>query len=239
MPTLEPTRHRTIAEMAEIFGKSRQLETLSAVHRGQLAAIATARGFTAGEQIVAQGHRLETLYLVVAGQVKMMRALPNGRRVLLSVFGPGQLFGTVDALSDEPCNHSFVALTDGECLAICRRALMVCLEQHSDLARGLLVALVPHFSECRHCVVELAAMRVEARLARLLTRLGASVGEQRPGGLLVPVTLRRQDLADMTGTTVETCIRVMSRWRNEGLVETVDEGFLITDPELLESLSNA
>jgi len=63
------------------------------------------------------------------------------------------------------------------------------------------------------------------------------MGVPRSEGTFIPMALSRQDLADLTGTTVETCIRIMSRWGKEAVVRTDKEGFLLLDRQALESLA--
>jgi CRP-like cAMP-binding protein len=65
------------------------------------------------------------------------------------------------------------------------------------------------------------------------------MGRPQPGGRLVPMPLSRQELADLTGTTIETCIRIMSRWGKEGIVTTEREGFLVKDTAALERRAEA
>ena len=62
--------------------------------------------------------------------------------------------------------------------------------------------------------------RVEQRIARVLLKLGASAGSDLPEGRVIEMPLTRQDVADMTGTTVETAIRVMSKFRRAELIRT-------------------
>ena len=71
-------------------------------------------------------------------------------------------------------------------------------------------------------------------MARLLCKLADEQGVRRERGIFVPVRLTRQELADLCATTIETAIRVMSRWGKEGLVATERDGFLILDPAALE-----
>ena len=59
------------------------------------------------------------------------------------------------------------------------------------------------------------------------------------GGCFVPLPLSRQELADLTGTTLETAIRVMSRWGKEGVVFTRRDGFLVHDRTGLDSTLGA
>lgn len=221
-----------------ILSASQYLAPLSEDNRQSLAGISTLRQFEAGDEIIPQAELVEHFFVVAAGRVKMLRAMPNGRQVVLAIFGPGQLFGTVDAIGRQTSRGSLIALT-GEvtCLEFERAALFRLLEQHADLAMNLLVALTPHFSECKNCIVELACLRIESRLARLLMKLATSAGYERDEAVFVPIALSRQDLADMTGTTIETCIRIMSRWGKDGIVDTLDDGFAIRDSARLGRLS--
>ena len=221
-----------------VLSSSQYLSPLSDANRRSLAAIAVVRHFETGDEIIPQAEMVNSFYVVASGRVKMLKAMPNGRQVVLALFGPGQLFGTVDAIGRQPSRGSLLALTEQVCcLEIEREPLFELLERHADLATRLLVALTPHFSECKNCIVELACLRIEARLARLLMKLATSAGYEKDGELFVPIALSRQDLADMTGTTIETCIRIMSRWGKDGVVETRDDGFVVHDPAQLGRLS--
>jgi CRP/FNR family transcriptional regulator len=63
------------------------------------------------------------------------------------------------------------------------------------------------------------------------------MGRLERGGTFVPLPLSRQELADMTGTTIETCIRIMSRWSKDQVVLTEKDGFVVLDRGALESLT--
>ncbi len=78
---------------------------------------------------------------------------------------------------------------------------------------------------------------VEYRAARLFSTLAERVGQARADGVFVPIHLSRQEIADLAGTTIETAIRVMSRWQKDGLVETVKDGFLIRQIAALRALA--
>ena len=80
---------------------------------------------------------------------------------------------------------------------------------------------------------------MEPRLARLLLRLADEIGQPERGGVFIPLALSRQELADMTGTTIETCIRVMSKWDKEATVHTEKDGFVVIDIPTLQALANA
>jgi CRP/FNR family transcriptional regulator len=63
------------------------------------------------------------------------------------------------------------------------------------------------------------------------------MGRSDQGGIFVPMPLHRQELADLTGATIETCIRIMSRWEKETVVHTAKEGFVILDRDALEAVA--
>jgi CRP/FNR family transcriptional regulator len=78
---------------------------------------------------------------------------------------------------------------------------------------------------------------VESRFARLFLKLADQMGRQDRGGLFVPMALSRQELADLTGTTIETCIRIMSKWNKDDVLHTEKDGFVILDRAALEELA--
>jgi CRP-like cAMP-binding protein len=171
---------------------------------------------------------------VVSGRVKVAKLTPAGREVILDMPGPGDPIGAVAALEGFAFPASASATVETVCLVTGRDAFFSLLETHPSLVRGLLSGLTLRLVELTKRLAELSGGRVEARMARLLCKLGDEQGVPRGSGLFVPVRLSRQELADLCATTIETAIRVMSRWGKEGLVATERDGFLIPDPAALE-----
>jgi CRP/FNR family transcriptional regulator len=91
--------------------------------------------------------------------------------------------------------------------------------------------------ELTHRIPEVASGKVETRFARLFLKLADRMGQPQAEGTFVPMALSRQDLADLTGTTIETAIRIMSRWGKWDLVRTDRDGFLIQNRQSLEQLT--
>ena len=104
--------------------------------------------------------------------------------------------------------------------------------------RGLLLGLTTRLVELTTRLAELTGTRVEGRLARLLLKMADEAGRAERGGQFIPVTLSRQELADMTNTTIETAIGVMSRWAKQNIVHTEKDGFVIVDCGTLELLTD-
>ncbi len=112
------------------------------------------------------------------------------------------------------------------------------LEQHPTLVRGLLLGLTHRLVELTNRLAELSGGTIERRFARLFLKLAAQMGRPDRGGTFVPLSLSRQELADMTGTTIETCIRIMSRWGKQHIVRTEKDGFVVLDRNALDAVAD-
>jgi CRP-like cAMP-binding protein len=123
------------------------------------------------------------------------------------------------------------------CLLLPRAELFALLERQPSVVRGFLSGMARRIVELTQRIPEVAGGRVETRFALLFLKLAERGGRPEGPEVVVPLHLTRQDLADLTGTTIETAIRVMSRWRKSGLVLTEREGFRVRDRETLERLA--
>lgn len=190
-----------------------------------------------GEPAIQEGEPAGSLYVVRSGRLKMCRATPGGRNLILSLAGPGEVVGVPGVLSGTPASASWVAMQESEILEVGRSDLLALLGRRPELLAELLGWLGRQLAECRNCLVETSCSRVESRFATLFLDLATKLGRPTAGGLAIPLALTRQELADLTGTTLETAIRVMTRWAREGVVETAPRGFVLHDRERLEALS--
>jgi CRP/FNR family transcriptional regulator len=111
------------------------------------------------------------------------------------------------------------------------------LESNPSLVRGFLLGMTTRLVELTNRLAELTGGRIDARFARLFMKLASETGRAERGGTFIPIALSRQELADMTGTTVETCIRIMSRWNKEAIVRTEKDGFVVLDRAGLERIT--
>jgi CRP/FNR family transcriptional regulator len=202
--------------------------------RVRLAAVARVRDYARGDVIFREGDASEAFYTVVNGRVKVFKMLPSGKDVILEIFGSGDPLGAIAAYEGRPFPASAMALEETTCLLLPRRDFFALLEQHPSLVRGLLHGMTQRLIELTNRVAQLSGGKVEARLARLFLKLADGSGRSERGGVFVPLALSRQELADMTGTTIETCIRVMSRWGKDDVIRTEKDGFLVLDREALE-----
>lgn len=204
--------------------------------RRRLAAVARLQVFRRGEAVFAEGETPQSICIIVAGRVKVSKMTRAGKDVILEIFGAGDPIGAVAAYEGHPYPASAFALEDTTTLQVPRQAFFTLLEQHPTLVRGVLMGLTHRLVELTNRVADLTGGRVEPRFARLFLKLAEEQGTPERGGTFIPMTLSRQELADMTGTTIETCIRIMSRWGKQSIVRTEKDGFVVLDKDALNAL---
>jgi CRP-like cAMP-binding protein len=224
-------------EMTEVIRRSALFRRMTPEDRQRLAAVATMTQFDKGDALFNEGDGSDRLYTVLTGRVKVFKVTARGTDVILEIFGPGDSVGAVAVYESRPYPASAVALEPTTCLVIPRQAFFSLLETHPSMVRGLLVGLTHRLVELTNRLTELSGGRIEGRLARFFLKLAKDMGQARPGGTFIPLTLSRQELADMIGTTIETSIRIMSRWGKDEVVRTEKDGFLVVDRDALETLA--
>ena len=223
--------------VAEALRSAALYRGLSDEDRQRLAEVALLKSWDKGETIFSEGDPSDFLLTVLAGRVKVVKLQRSGREVILEIFGPGDPVGAVVAYEGRPYPASAIALERTSCLLVRREPFFGLLERHPSLVRGLLSAYTRRIVELAQRIGEVAGARVETRFAHLFLKLADRVGRPRGGSVFVPMVLSRQELADLTGTTIESCIRLMSRWGKERIVETEKDGFVVTDRAALEKLA--
>ena len=220
----------------DLLRKIPLFKRVSATDRARVAAVAHLKHYGQGDTIFREGDPAETFLTIVEGRVKVFKATPAGKEIILEIFGAGDPLGAVPVYESSSLPASALALEATECLAIPRRDFFALLEEYPALVRGLLSSLTMRLVELTRRLSEMTG-RVEARFARLFLKLADQIGKAERGGVFIAMPLTRQELADLTGTTVETSIRIMSRWQKDGVVHTEKDGFVVLHRATLDELS--
>lgn len=228
-----------MASVEELLRSSTLYRHVSAEDQQRLARVSLAKSYDKGETLFAEGDAPDFLYTIVSGRVKVVKTLPSGKEIILEIFGRGDPVGAVVAFEGRPYPASAVAIEPSDCILVRRAELFSLIDHHPGFARALLSGMALRIVELTRRIPEVAGGRVETRFAHLFLKLADRLGQDRDGGRFVPMALTRQELADLAGTTPETCIRLMSRWGKDGLVTTEREGFLVRDRAALERLAEA
>jgi CRP-like cAMP-binding protein len=224
------------ARVAQLLQTTPLFRGVSDADRGRLLAHTRVHDARRGDVIFAEGHAADRLCIVTSGRAKVFKSTTEGHDLILGIVGAGDPIGAVAVYEDRPFPASAVALEAMTYLTVDRTAFFALLEDSPTLVRGLLAGLTRRLVELTTRLSELAGGRVEQRLARFFLKLGAEVGQPGADGVFIPLRLSRQELADLTGTTIETAIRIMSRWGKQRIVRTEATGFVLLKPAALERL---
>jgi CRP/FNR family transcriptional regulator len=191
----------------------------------------------AGERFFEQDDPGDAVYGVVRGRVQVAKRSLDGKEYVLDVFGPGELVAAVAVLQGVPMPASATALEPTTCLRIEGAWFKRATQSHPELVGKTLDVMMSRLLEAGTSRLRLATAPVEARLAAALLRMGKKFGEEQGSEILIRRAFTRQNLADLAGTTVETTIRIMSRWTRDRWIDSEAGRIRIRNPEELRRLA--
>jgi CRP-like cAMP-binding protein len=196
------------------------------------------RDIAAEQAIYIEGDPGENLYLVASRKVKLMRLALSGREVLLDILQGGEYFGHLAIVSQQGYAETAIAQTDCCILQVSAQNFEQVLNRYPEVTLKVLKAVGQRLEESQEIIKPLSVYTIEQRIAATLIRVAKKLGEQKQIGMLIQIPFSRQDLAAMTGTTIETVSRVMSRFSAEGLISTGRKWVAVNDLERLEEMAN-
>lgn len=188
-----------------------------------------ARNFRAGEQIFAEDETPHFLPVVLAGKVKMVRFPEVGKEVIISVFGPDEMFAVPPVFDGEPYPATAVAMEDSRLLLVAREEFLRLLRESSDLSFAVIGWMCDMLREKTSVIENLATSSPENRVGNVLLRLLEK--EEGDAPMPVKISLRRQDIAEMAGLTTETTIRAVRRLAEKDLIKIVHGKIILDDPQ--------
>lgn len=204
---------------------------LSGADLHALSQLAARRSLKEGEFVFWDGDPPSHFYVVASGRVKVLKHSSQGKEFVVAFFGPGDVFGEVAVFEDRPYPASAQAVSDTELLGIGRDQFLAFLSGHPEVALRIINMLGGRLREAQARLNALAGERAEQRVARTLMMLSSKLGPSLP--------FTRQEIADMSGTTIETTIRVMSRMKRAGTIRSHRGRTDIADEDRLRRLAEA
>jgi CRP-like cAMP-binding protein len=224
-----------IAERALLMRASQLFANLHPEEYADIAKRGRPRIFARNELLFMQGEPFRQLILVESGCVKLTRVSPSGSEVILELRGPHDAIDLPNGKAF--CNHTCTARTIVKCKALTwdLATTQNLIETIPQISRNICSILSSQLNELQERYHEISAERVERRLACALIRLDRQFGSPSDGGS--EILISRQELAQMTGTTLFTVSRLISKWGELGLVLPRREAVLMLDAKRLDRLS--
>ena len=179
--------------------------------------------------IMAGGDPTDHLYIVLSGRLKVMMSDAEGKEVILSILGPGEFFGEMGLIDDEPRSATVVTIEPCELLSIAKRDFKKCLADNFEMAMAVMRGLVRRLREADRKIGSLALLDVYGRVARLLLDMAENVNGEK----VVTKRLPKQDIAKMIGASREMVSRVMKDLQTGGYIEMRGSTIVVRDTIML------
>ncbi len=218
---------------AHLLASIESFSNLSFSELDEIASTATHRDYDKDIYLFHQGDPAKRFHVLVAGKVKLTQLTEDGQQVILRYVSPGEAFAVIAVLSKIPYPVTAMTVNPVSLLTWDDQTMLGLMEKYPKLAINSLSILAEHIQEFQDRFREIATERVERRIARALLRLANQTGVKVENGILIDLSLTRQDLAEMTGTTLYTVSRTLSQWEKDGLVHSQREQVTILSPHRL------
>ena len=199
-----------------------------------IVAKAQEKKFLRRQTIFLEGDPVRHIILLTSGCAKTLQCGQNGSEVILRLSGPGELVGTIGTCG--PGQHCSMARALSACTALVwdTHTFETVAERFPTLRRNALQILTKRLHEMEERYREISTEKVAGRLSHQLVRLMNQVGRKVDGAM--EICLSREELAQLTGTTLFTVSRLLSDWDQRGIVSTRREAVSVHDVEALREL---
>ena len=186
-----------------------------------------------------QGDPATHAYVLVEGRVKMIQITPNGQQITMRIMTPGQTYGGIALLNPRAGYPATAqAVENSTALAWNTDHLRALVEKEPSISLNVMGLMHGYISELQERQKALVTDRVEQRIARILLKLAAQSGRKIDEGVLIDLPITRQDIAEMSGTTLYTVSRTLNEWERDGLLEIGRERVVIREPHGLVSIAD-
>ena len=216
------------------------LGLLDPVDRDFLLTLGESRTFRAGARPIVQGDHSDAVFLVISGLVKVTVDTPDGREVVLSLLGPGDLLGEFEVIEGGMSARSAgnVAVQTVECLVMAGDSFMTALASRPALALAMVRVLVGRLHAADRRREASASMDVGRNLASYLIELADRYGMASESGIDVAFPLTQDELAALISCSRDSAVRALGTLRARGLITTRRRRIVVTDFEGLRRFAS-
>jgi len=190
-----------------------------------------------GSILFKEGDDGEHLYVITDGKLKLGTSSGDGRENLLSILGPGEMFGELSLFDPGPRTSTATAVTDAKLLSLSHEKVIPWLKQNPEVSLQLLTRLSQRLRRTNEAVGDLVFSDVPGRVAKALIDLGERFGKTGAEGLLVNHDLTQEELAQLVGASRETVNKALADFAGRGWLKLDGRSVLITDVDRLSKRS--
>ncbi|RAZ90969.1 Crp/Fnr family transcriptional regulator [Mesorhizobium hawassense] len=196
---------------------------------GQARSIRVARD----QRVFEQEQEAHSFFLLLDGHVRVVKSTPDGHEVTVRYISPGELLGIASALGRTTYPANAIAAADCVVLAWPSQLWLTFSASFPSFSANTYKAVGSRLQDAHSRVVEMSTEQVEQRVAHALLKLIKQSGKKTEEGILIDFPISRQDVAEMTGTTLHTASRLLSAWEDQGLVKGGRQKIVVVEPHRL------
>jgi CRP-like cAMP-binding protein len=196
---------------------------------------AVPRRVAQGDAVFEQGAQAKSFFLLLHGRLKVTQVTHDGQQIIVRMVHPGDLFGFAMALRRPDYPGTARAAAESLIIGWPTEMWSRFVEQNPRLATTAMQTIGQRLEEAHTRIREMSTEEVEKRVAHAVLRLSKQAGRAVEEGIRIDFPISRQDIAEMTGTTLHTVSRILSAWESKGIVEGGRQKLTVTDsPRLLK-----
>jgi len=169
-------------------------------------------------------------FTITEGRIKVTILGDDGREVILSVLGPGDFFGEMALLDNEPRSATAIAVEESELLSLHRNDFQTVLNENKSITSALIRVLSARLRRANHQISTLALLDVYGRVARVIVDMAREEGKRLRDGRIAFRRATHQEIANRIGTTRETVTRMLKDLERQGLIH-VEGKEIVVQPD--------
>jgi CRP-like cAMP-binding protein len=194
---------------------------------------AAGRRYALGDLVFEQGEPAANFYVLLHGRLRVTQVTPQGQQIVVRMVNPGDLFGIARALQRPDYPGTATAVAESVALSWPMSAWGTMIDRHPQFAVGAMNTIGTRLQEAHTRIREMSTEAVERRVGHAVLRLTRQAGKQETEGIRIDFPVSKQDLAEMTGTTLYTVSRILTAWQEAGIVDSGRQKLLVRDPHRL------
>ena len=183
-----------------------------------LARLSSRRRYPKDQVVFFENEEGDFFFMILEGRIKVTILGDDGREVILTVLGPGDFFGEMALLDNEPRSATAIAVEDSELLSLHRTDFQTVLTENRSITSALIKSLTARLRKANHQISTLALLDVYGRVARVIAEMARDEGRRLRDGRIAFRRATHQEIANRIGTTRETVTRMLKDLERQGLI---------------------
>lgn len=211
---------------------------LSDVHLSEIDQAKTTNHYKPHQVVFYEGNTPYGLYCIASGKIKIYKSDPQGHQQIVRLAGSGDILGYRCLLGEEPYAATAETIEEADICFVDKRTFFHVLDTHPVTAFRVLSVLARDLGKAEAKMVDLVHKNIRERLAELFLAFQVKYGQKAKNGVRLNITLTREELAELIGTTQESVIRLISEFKQDGLIEVDGRNITLLNLKKLTETAN-